>query len=308
MGPVSNETKKKISATMKKKWLNGELKGWVINYDKTRMSYPEKVLDSLLRENGIYDKYRIERKLPYKGYFLDFAIIDLKIDIEMDGGQHYNSDKAKQHDRKRNEFLNGNGWGVYRINWNDFKFHQSAEFSNLLKFIKDYESMSNKYYEITDVIIKKITKSRKEYLFSFEEKMRVKYNFIMAHATLEIVSIDQLSKICKIPSCTIRRLIRKFDPENTILTRWQSRPTKIRCRLYDSQKEYFDSVREQYEKKQRVFVQSARDSSIDFSKFGWVKKLAPIINQKPQKVKKWMLRFMPEFYSEKCFKKNASIV
>jgi len=47
------------------------------------------------------------------------------------------------------------------------------------------------------------------------------------------------------------------------------------------------------------------NSDIDFGKLGWVKRIAPTINQKPPKVNKWIKRYMLEFYTEKCFKKRS---
>jgi hypothetical protein len=43
------------------------------------------------------------------------------------------------------------------------------------------------------------------------------------------------------------------------------------------------------------------NSDIEFSKYGWVEKLAKEFNLSPQKINKWMKTHMPEFYYEKCF-------
>lgn len=45
------------------------------------------------------------------------------------------------------------------------------------------------------------------------------------------------------------------------------------------------------------------NSDIDFSTFGWVNKVATLLNMKTQHVNKWMKRHMIEFYNEKCFKR-----
>lgn len=55
------------------------------------------------------------------------------------------------------------------------------------------------------------------------------------------------------------------------------------------------------------FKQLVIDSDIDFSKFGWVKKVAKLIGIKDQKVNSWMKRYLPDFYEVKCFKRNASV-
>ncbi len=49
-----------------------------------------------------------------------------------------------------------------------------------------------------------------------------------------------------------------------------------------------------------------QNSNIDFSKFGWVNKVAELFNISPQKVNRWMKKNMREFYEEKCFKKKSN--
>lgn len=50
------------------------------------------------------------------------------------------------------------------------------------------------------------------------------------------------------------------------------------------------------------------NSSIDFSKFGWVNEVAKLINKYPQKINQWMKKYMLEFYNEKCFKRKYANV
>jgi len=49
------------------------------------------------------------------------------------------------------------------------------------------------------------------------------------------------------------------------------------------------------------------DSNIDFSKYGWVKKVSDITNIRYQKVNKWMKKNMIEFYNDKCFIRNTPV-
>jgi very-short-patch-repair endonuclease len=49
-------------------------------------------------------------------------------------------------------------------------------------------------------------------------------------------------------------------------------------------------------------IPSVITSGILFSKSGWVNDVAKIIGIRHQKVKKWMLRYMPEFYLKECKK------
>ena len=47
-------------------------------------------------------------------------------------------------------------------------------------------------------------------------------------------------------------------------------------------------------------------SGIDFGSYGWVAKAATIIGVSPQKVGSWLQREAPDFYAEKCYKRNTS--
>lgn len=52
---------------------------------------------------------------------MDFAFEEDKIDIEIDGDQHFLDDRIVEHDIKRNTILSELGWTIYRIKWSEFK-------------------------------------------------------------------------------------------------------------------------------------------------------------------------------------------
>src|SRR5947209_10408334 len=64
---------------------------------------------------GILSRLRpkFTRELPIGPYFADFACRQAKLIVEMDGSQHAGS----EHDKKRDRFLEEEGWTVLRI-WN----------------------------------------------------------------------------------------------------------------------------------------------------------------------------------------------
>jgi hypothetical protein len=51
-------------------------------------------------------------------------------------------------------------------------------------------------------------------------------------------------------------------------------------------------------------VEEISKSSIDFKRYGWVGQVAQILDIKPQKVNKWMRKYMYEFYTGNCFKRS----
>lgn len=69
-------------------------------------------------------------------------------------------------------------------------------------------------------------------------------------------------------------------------------------RKYKNRKEYSDNVKKNWYEKNLKYVEDVKNSGIDFTRFGWKTKVSKIINQKPQKVKYWMIRMMPDFLEE----------
>jgi 5-methylcytosine-specific restriction endonuclease McrA len=49
-------------------------------------------------------------------------------------------------------------------------------------------------------------------------------------------------------------------------------------------------------------IEKVKNSNIDFSKYGWVIKVANLLGRKHQKITKWMKIYMPEFYQDRCYK------
>lgn len=76
---------------------------------------------------------------------------------------------------------------------------------------------------------------------------------------------------------------------------------------YDNQVDYQLDRNEMWIKEQKQYIDVVLNSDIDFDRFGWVTKLSKLIDQKPQNVKTWMCRIMPNFYNEKCFKRAGMV-
>lgn len=78
----------------------------------------EIMMTTALKQNSIdvVEEYPVRSKY---GYILDFAIPELKIDIETDG-EHYHK-KGNAHDRKRNWALRNKGWKIIRFRGKDIK-------------------------------------------------------------------------------------------------------------------------------------------------------------------------------------------
>ena len=82
-----------------------------------KKSFPETLLEKILEENKIEGwvyNYRSGR------YVYDFAFLDIKLDVEVDGEQHL-TEKGILHDKKRDEYSRNLGWEVLRISAKDVK-------------------------------------------------------------------------------------------------------------------------------------------------------------------------------------------
>lgn len=107
----SDETKKKISESQKKAFREGRNKPWV--NPSINRSFAEEYFYNIFKgcENNYY----------CNGYVLDFAWVEKKCYVEVDGEQHYTEDGLK-HDTERTKFLSEKGWKlIKRIRWSAFK-------------------------------------------------------------------------------------------------------------------------------------------------------------------------------------------
>lgn len=184
--------------------------------------------DNLIIKHNLCIKYDIVNEYPEYPYFIDFAFLNIKLAVELDGSCHFINNKRIAHDYKKNILLNSLGWKVYRISGKP-TLETETDFLNYLE------------------------------------------NFEINEKILEI----------KLYKGSLKK-------NNKKLSREESNKIKITT----------------YETNQQKYIPIIINSGIDFTKFGWSGKVALIINQKSQKVNRWMKRFMNDFYESNCFKKK----
>lgn len=123
-----------IKSLKKKKFLkeNPDKIPYLLNHS-SKISYPEKYFKEL------FDSLKINLEFQYSlyPYFLDFAKIESKIDIEIDGGQHTYDKRIVEHDKKRNDYLEKLGWKIIRIKWSEYK---KMSYNERCQFVKDLVS------------------------------------------------------------------------------------------------------------------------------------------------------------------------
>lgn len=114
----TQETKDKISrARIKYLSENPDKVPYKLNHYSKGPSYPERYWKE------IFDKFDVKYTEQYQIHYyqLDFALVEEKIDIEIDGDQHYLDERIVKSDILRNEYLENLGWKIIRIKWSDYK-------------------------------------------------------------------------------------------------------------------------------------------------------------------------------------------
>lgn len=168
----SEETKKKISE-IRKKYLqeNPDKVPYKLNHS-SKESYPEKYFTEVFGNEGI----EVVKSFNIGIYELDFCILDKKIDIEIDGSQHYYDEKIVESDKRRNKFLEDNGWDIIRINWSDYQklgFEYKKEYiSNLKSYINDL-IYTKPFFEVPIKEIK--IKEKKQRVENKNKKIKKEY-------------------------------------------------------------------------------------------------------------------------------------
>ena len=217
----SEETKEKIRKTIitqrEKKIRNT---AWEIRYRRD-FSYLERwFYDNVISKNTLEKKYDIVNEYCEYPYFIDFAFINEKIAVELDGTQHYkNIDNGK--DRQRDIFLNKKGWIIYRIPHFELKTKDvEKEFMEFLNSKEKKEKTLDlnliKYKEYKDKIKKNIT--RNEYFNKlrhiYEEKEKENIEKVL-NSNIDFAKFGWVQKVSELINKKPQKIngwIKKFLP------------------------------------------------------------------------------------------------
>ncbi len=85
---------------------------------------PEALMWACLRDRRM-NKRKFRRQHPVAPYVLDFYCANLKLSVELDGGQH-NTAEGKQHDKAREAFLRSQGIETLRFTNDEMMRHTDS--------------------------------------------------------------------------------------------------------------------------------------------------------------------------------------
>ena len=131
--------------------LHYEKTAWGIRSSKKHSFLEQWFIDNVINKHILYEKYDIINEYCEYPYFLDFAFLNIKVDVELDGRCHFNNGtKRIKHDIVRDDNLKKNGWYVYRISYFDVETNPIKIENDFVDFIQTYNS--EKHYSYNNVV------------------------------------------------------------------------------------------------------------------------------------------------------------
>lgn len=89
-----------------------------------------------LFKNRQFHNLRFKRQVPIGNYIADFVCPEIKLVIEIDGGQH-NEPNNIEYDKQRTSFLENNGYKVLRFWNNDIYTNINGVLEEIEKYIEE---------------------------------------------------------------------------------------------------------------------------------------------------------------------------
>lgn len=126
----SIETKQKLRDHMLRRLKEGTYPTLGKNFKGRPQSYPEKWFEAVIK-NRIQNQSYV-KEYPIGLYSLDFAWVDLKKCIEIDGATH---ELTRDKDIRRDAWLKDNGWQTLRIEWKECVKDKEKYIRKAIQFI-----------------------------------------------------------------------------------------------------------------------------------------------------------------------------
>lgn len=207
----TEETKKKMREK-RLAWMkaNPERTAWRLK----NMSYPEKCFQKILEDNGLDKKYLIYREYSVFPYFIDFAFINEKVAVEIDGSQHLEEDRRKR-DNEKDALLISNGWRVLRISASEVIHGEKYLLKPLL------EVLENNKKTYTKVGILKAPKSRNKVLRGEDGLSDKQRKANIAQRKVERPTKEVLNELIKCKSFTA--IGKEFGVSDKAIVKWCKR-------------------------------------------------------------------------------------
>ena len=108
----------------------------------------------LTKKYLIINEYKITNENMTSAYSLDFAFINIKLDVELDGRCHFkNGNERINTDIKRDNYLLNSGWNIYRISYYDIEYNEKETINKFIKLLENNDFDYDKSYYLKNKVI-----------------------------------------------------------------------------------------------------------------------------------------------------------
>lgn len=213
---VSEETRKKISESLKRAFSENRAHGWAnTKQNKTGMSYPEIWFQDMLKTNNFDLNY--EYNMQFFKYKLDFAWPDKRLCIEIDGSQHYTIKERAESDKCKDELLKRFGWKVLRLKWGYVRANTKETIELVKNFLNNVGDVQVPLYKTKTEIANEIR--QKCELDGVEKDITGHYNrrkvsktelehrkFLILHSGVDLTKHGWVGKVSQITGLSARMI------------------------------------------------------------------------------------------------------
>ena len=179
-------------------------------------SWPEKIFIKGLKDYGFYNKFSIEREKCFHPYFADFAFLNVKVVVEVDGEQHLKLYR-KQKDKEKDKLITSKGWRVFRVTAKQVKNNIKLVLDDLLVFIGNNYEKAYTSKIVTEKEKKDIKLKKKRLLNNINreiQEIKRRHNFLIEYNNINKSHgwVMELGRKLNVSHTQIRRYIKKYIP------------------------------------------------------------------------------------------------
>lgn len=223
----SEETKKKISESMKKAHKEGRAHNIGECRWNNKASYPERWFMKMIKnEFNLKCNKDYLKEFPFHKYSLDFAWPDQKFCIEIDGEQHQRFQEQKERDLEKDRLLKEEGWSELRVDWSwicnnskNFIYSLKKIFNGDNKKISDINFSSKEYIKnkeeeklIHESLPKDSLGRHNKSILSTEELEQRKQAILMSGVDINKFGwVSKVSKITNLSKHQIENVVNKTN-------------------------------------------------------------------------------------------------
>lgn len=168
---ITQQTRLKISNNMKQRFkTNPKVKPFGGTRGKMS-SYQYWFLQKVVYAHELQQKYDIVNQYYEYPYFLDFAFLNARLDVQIDGQFHDCAELLELDDIRANK-IRSRGWQVYNISYKDIKYNEIDTITKFIQHLKEIETVHAKQFGNTVVLYRDYKGKKKRTFGQYVDDIR----------------------------------------------------------------------------------------------------------------------------------------